>query len=149
MQFLAGVLLFCPFISALVFEAPEPTAARNAINPRPEIRNPQPTEGPNVHELLKRSASIPLTQVMGPDTICGYEFGSSDYDLGICGKNKCGFATALGQEGQIYCFGSTTSFERPAYWSTCLDGLSATSCVGNPACRDNSEVILWYTFPFI
>lgn len=66
-------LLFCPLVSALVFPGPEPTGV--------EIGNvqgwtPRPTNGPDLKDLLRRQEQD-YTIIEGPDSICGYQFGSS------------------------------------------------------------------------
>jgi hypothetical protein len=74
MQFLAGVVLFCPLISALAFVAPGATLN---IELHPQGWSPRPTEPPKVQELLKRQSSVSLTLLEGPDSVCGYQFGAS------------------------------------------------------------------------
>jgi hypothetical protein len=76
MQFLAGILVLCPLISALAFVAPRATPVADTIWLHPQGWNPRPTEPPvfNV-ELLKRQPSSSLTLIEGPDVVCGYQFG--------------------------------------------------------------------------
>jgi hypothetical protein len=74
MQFLVGSFVFFPLISALVFPAPRAT---DAIELHPQGWSPRPTDPPKFNkELLKRQSASSLTQIEGPDTICGYQFGS-------------------------------------------------------------------------
>jgi hypothetical protein len=157
MKFLAGVV-FCPLISALVFDVPKITPVGD--NLRPQGWSPRPTEAPNFKELVKRQSSTNLSLIEGPDFLCGYQFGNSgkslirsarlslliilsDYGLALCGQtSRCGFGTAPGQPGEIFCFGTTTSVSRPS-WTSCFDGIYATSCLADPACSDNQD-IYWY-----
>jgi hypothetical protein len=74
MQFLVGAVVFCPLISALVFVAPQATP--DAIELHPQGRSPKPTDPPAFNiELLKRQSGSSLTQIEGPDSFCGYQFG--------------------------------------------------------------------------
>lgn len=77
MQFLVGVVVFCPLISALAFTAPGATPVDDAIKRHPQRWSPQPTEPPKFKELLKRQSSSSLTLIEGPDPICGFQFGAS------------------------------------------------------------------------
>ena len=75
MHFLIGAVVFCPLISALVFIAPQATLdAIEALHP--QGWSPRPTDPPAFNiELLKRQSSSSLTQIEGPDSYCGYQFG--------------------------------------------------------------------------
>jgi hypothetical protein len=78
MRFLAGVVVFCPLISALAFNAPEVTPVANILDFHPQGWSPQPTEPPQFNkELLKRQAATSLSLIEGPDGVCGYQFGVS------------------------------------------------------------------------
>jgi hypothetical protein len=63
--------------------------------------------------------------------------------LAICGSSRCGYAIASGMDGDIYCFGSTTSQPRQP-WTSCIGGAGATSCLGDSACSDNPGIVLWW-----
>ena len=63
--------------------------------------------------------------------------------MGLCGTSVCGFATALDQNGEIVCFGPTTSEVRPP-WTSCIGGTGAASCLADSACSDNPGIIVWY-----
>jgi len=75
MQFLVGAVVFCPLISALVFVAPQATP--DTIELHPQGWSPRPTDPPAFNiELLKRQLpTSSLTQIEGPDPVCGYQFG--------------------------------------------------------------------------
>jgi len=74
MQFVVGSFLFFPLISALVFVT---LRATDAIELHQQSWSPRPTDPPTFNkELLKRQSDSFLTQIEGPDTICGYQFGS-------------------------------------------------------------------------
>jgi hypothetical protein len=74
MQFLVGAVTFCPLISALVFVAPQATP--DAIELHPQGWSPRPTDPPKFNiELHKRQLASSLTQIEGPDSVCGYQFG--------------------------------------------------------------------------
>jgi hypothetical protein len=133
MQFVVGSFLFFPLISALVFVT---LRATDAIELHQQSWSPRPTDPPTFNkELLKRQSDSFLTQIEGPDTICGYQFGSQNGALGLCYTSTCGFATGMG-EGEIYCYDSTTSAPRPR-WTECLGGTLAISCLADSACSNN------------
>jgi hypothetical protein len=136
MHFLAGVIVFSQLVSALVFVAPRATPGTDALQLHQQGWSPQPTKPPffNV-ELVKRQSSRPLTLIEGPDGVCGYQFGEQgeynlvactscyyqstpDYTLGLCYTSKCGFATGVDQDGELYCYDPTTSAPRPL-WTLC------------------------------
>jgi hypothetical protein len=72
-----AVLVFCPLISALAFDAPIATPMTDdAFKFDAQIGSPQPTEAPNF-ELLKRQSDVQYTLLEGPDDICGYQYGQS------------------------------------------------------------------------
>jgi hypothetical protein len=73
MKVFAGVV-FCPLISALVFDVPQVTPVGDALR---QGWSPWPTEAPNFNELIKRQSSATLSLIEGPDSICGYQFGNS------------------------------------------------------------------------
>jgi hypothetical protein len=74
MQFLVGAVVFCPLISALVFVAPQATP--DATELHPQGWSPRPTDPPVFNiELLKRQSTSSLTEIEGPDPVCGYQFG--------------------------------------------------------------------------
>jgi hypothetical protein len=76
MQLLVGVIVFCPLISALAFVAPRATPAADAIELHPQGWSPRTTDPPTFNkELLKRQPAGSLTQIEGPDSVCGYQFG--------------------------------------------------------------------------
>jgi hypothetical protein len=74
MQFLVGAVVFCPLVSALAFVAPRATPAADAIELHLQGWSPRPTN-PFNKELLKRQIASSLTQIEGPDSVCGYQFG--------------------------------------------------------------------------
>jgi len=76
MQFLVGAVVFCPLISALVFVAPRATPAADAFELHTQGWSPRPTDPPAFNiELVKRQSGGSLTEIEGPDSICGYQFG--------------------------------------------------------------------------
>ncbi|RFU33980.1 hypothetical protein B7463_g2358, partial [Scytalidium lignicola] len=143
MQFLSGILAFSPLVSAIAFYDLEPTPSSNAFKPCIQCQRPQPTQGPNYKELVRRQASTSLTPIEGPDRVCGYKFGQSESPLvGLCGAtSRCGYATADGQDGEIYCFGTTASAPRPP-WTSCIGGVGATSCLADSACSNNPGILV-------
>ena len=62
--------------------------------------------------------------------------------LALCGEEyRCGFATAAGASGEVFCFGTTTSAART--WTSCVAQDLATSCMNDAACSDNSGIVMW------
>jgi hypothetical protein len=76
MASVVAVLVFCPLISALAFNAPAATPMADALKLLPQVEIPQPTEAPNL-ELHRRQSDIQYSLLEGPDSVCGYQYGQS------------------------------------------------------------------------
>jgi hypothetical protein len=76
MASVVAVLVFCPLISALAFNAPAATPMADALELLPQVEIPQPTEAPSL-ELHKRQSNVQYSLLEGPDSICGYQYGQS------------------------------------------------------------------------
>lgn len=140
MASVVAVLVFCPLISALAFNAPAATPMADALKLLPQVEIPQPTEAPNL-ELHKRQSNVQYSLLEGPDSICGYQYGQSSGELGICGTSRCGFATAAGEIGEIICYGPTKTAPRYS-WTSCIGGTRVSSCLADSACSDNPGIVV-------
>ena len=161
MASVVAVLVFCPLISALAFNAPAATPIADALKLLPQVEIPQPTEAPSL-ELHRRQSNVQYSLLEGPDSVCGYQYGQSSKcqilttipncpktdswqggELGICGTSRCGFATAAGEIGEIICYGPTKTAPRYS-WTSCIGGTRVSSCLADSACSDNPGIAIWY-----